>query len=257
MAQGLQNAKTAGATTRFQVMTAAANDLVNHIQTEVTSNQQLSRNTYLFNVASFDTTVHFEWMSGLGPGAAGQNLSYSDALTAIGRIYPGLDTDIGTAMSTAIAALGPNGNGASAASPLKLLILVTDGLQSSRDFNWACNASGYDSYWNFSPTCYGGYATTINSSQCTALKNSGIVLAVLETPYVPLTGQSPNVQPYEKTVRHVIYPTGPSSPSAVSAALQACASTGYYFQANNASDIATGFTTLADNFIASVARVQQ
>ena len=42
------------------------------------------------------------------------------------------------------------------------------------------------------------------------------------------------------------------SGQSVSAALQACASNGYYFQATNSSQIATGFTTLTDKFLASV-----
>ena len=78
---------------------------------------------------------------------------------------------------------------------------------------------------------------------------TGIILAVLETPYVPLTGQSPKVAPYEKTVRKVIYPGGPNTGSAVSQALSQCASNGYYFQATTASDIATGFLALSDKFI--------
>ena len=57
-------------------------------------------------------------------------------------------------------------------------------------------------------------------------------------------------------MRHVIYPGGPSTPSVVSsAALQACASAGYYYQANNSSDIATGFATLTDKFIANSAAI--
>jgi len=80
---------------------------------------------------------------------------------------------------------------------------------------------------------------------------------VLETPYVPLTGQSPNVQPYEKTVRHTIYPGGPSGSSVISSALQTCASTGYYFQATNSSQIATGFLTLADKFLEQSAYISK
>ena len=109
-----------------------------------------------------------------------------------------------------ISQVGVNGNGTSAASPFKFLILVTDGLQSDRSNNWSCTSWGSDPAWSYNPTCYGGYATSINASQCAQLKANGVILAVLETPYVPLTGQDPNVQPYEKTVRHVIYPAAPA-----------------------------------------------
>ena len=47
-------------------------------------------------------------------------------------------------------AIGANGNGSSASSPLKFVILVTDGLQSDRDTNWQnCTNWGYDANWNF------------------------------------------------------------------------------------------------------------
>jgi hypothetical protein len=158
-------------------------------------------------------------------------------------------------MTQVINQLGANGTGASAASPLKFLIIVTDGLQSDRNNNWSCASWGADPAWNYNPTCYGGYATTISGAQCSQLKANGIVVAVLETPYVPLTGQSPHVQPYEKTVRHVIFPGGPAGASTVSAALSSCASPGFYFQAVNSADIATGFTTLTDQFINQTTRI--
>ena len=58
------------------------------------------------------------------------------------------------------------------------------------------------------------------------------------------------MQPYEKTVRDVIYPNGPNTTSAVSQALSQCATSGYYFQAVNSTDIATGFLTLTNKFLA-------
>lgn len=240
---GLTNAHSAGATTRFDVMISAARQLLSHIQTEITTNSQYSRNTYMYNVMSFDTSLH-SWGSS-------NMLTTSAATSAVNQVTPGLDTHMADALSSLISSLGQAGSGVTSSTPLKFLIIVTDGLQSDRDNNWACNYWDWDSNWNYN-VCYGGYATTISSSQCSQLKANGIVVAVLETPYVPLTGQSPNVAPYEKTVRSVIYPSGPNGPSSVSSALQACASTGYYFQATNSSQIATGFTTLTDKFLASV-----
>jgi hypothetical protein len=160
-------------------------------------------------------------------------------------------------MTTLTSDVGTNGNGSSTASPLKFVILVTDGLQSDRDNNWSCSSWAFDNAWNFSPTCYGGYAAPIDLTKCAAMKANGVVLAVLETPYVPLTGQSPNVKPYEETVRHTIYPNGPNGASAVSTALSQCASSGYYFQATNSSDIATGFLTLTNEFLSKSAYISK
>ena len=240
---GLTNAHAAGATTRFDVMIQAAQSLINHLQTE---SQGGSANTLVFNIMSFDTALH---------SYGSPNTDFTGALSAVGQVSPGLDTWMAAAMGQVITQVGANGNGTSAASPVKFLILVTDGLQSDRGNNWGCSSWGNDPAWNFNPTCTGGYATSINTSQCAQLKAGGVIVAVLETPYVPLTGQDPNVLPYEKTVRHVIYPGGPGSQSVISQALSTCASPGYYFQATNASDIATGFATLTDKFINSATRI--
>jgi len=109
-----------------------------------------------------------------------------------------------SAISQLALQVGTQGNGSSASSPLKFVILITDGLSSDRSGNWNCAYWGYDSYWSWQNTCFNSspYPTTIDSGECQQIKNSGIILAILETPYVPLTGESPNVQPYEDTVRH-------------------------------------------------------
>lgn len=244
IAMGLANAKTAGATTRFEVMTSAASQLISNIQTQATNNTTLAKNTYLFNVLSFDDTVH-TWGS--------SNMSYSAAQSAVAAVTPGMDTHLVTVMPQLASTIGVNGTGASAASPLKFMILVTDGLQSDRTGNYSGVPSGYDSAWNYNPIYLTPYATTISQAQCNTIKNNGVVLAVLETPYVPLTGQDPVYHPYESEVRHVIYPGGPNGGnpvSAVSAALSSCATSGYYFQAVNSTDIATGFLTLTNKFLA-------
>ena len=87
-----------------------------------------------------------------------------------------------------------------------------------------------------------------------------MVVGVLETPYVPLTGQDAQNTPYESNVRSTIYPDGdptlhPNSTSTVSTALSACASPGYYFQAVNSGDISNGFQTLTDQFLARSAAI--
>jgi Flp pilus assembly protein TadG len=239
IATGLTNAHTAGATTRFDVMVSAGQQLISHVQTAQANNPMLKNNTYLFNVFSFDTALN---QLGLN------NMTFNTATQAVQSVSPGLDTHLYSVMSSLITKMGTQGNGGSAASPLKFLIMITDGLQSDRGSNWGGGYWAQDSAWNFY-THFGGYDTTIDQTQCKTLKDNGIIVAILETPYVPLTGQSPAVQPYEKTVRKVVYPGGPNTASAVSQALATCASTGYYFQASNASDIATGFLTLTDKFI--------
>ena len=246
---GLTNAHTAGATTRFDVMTSAANQLINYVASLATSTTLLAKNTYVFNVLSFDTALH-------SYGAT--NMTSSAALTAVSSVVPGLDTHLSTDMTSLVTQIGSSGTGASSSSPLKFVILVTDGLQSDRNSNWGCTF-GKDTTWGYVNPVWGAssstvcvsnnYAGPINTATCQTMKNNGVVLAVLETPYVPLTGQSPDVGPYERTVRTTIYPGGSGTGSTISAALQACASSGYYFQATSSADISTGFLQLTNQFL--------
>jgi hypothetical protein len=127
------------------------------------------------------------------------------------------------------------------------------------DHDYNCPRSFNDPLWNWNQTCVntGSYPGTIQTSQCQQIKSNGIILAVLETPYVPLTGQNPGNPygsqfKYEGSIRHFIYPNGPNTPSTVSQALQTCATTGYYYQAATDADISTGFASLADKFMSSV-----
>ncbi|HLK26428.1 MAG TPA: TadE/TadG family type IV pilus assembly protein [Caulobacteraceae bacterium] len=257
VAVGLTNAHAAGATTRFDVMISAANQLISNIQSLLANNANLAKNTYLVNLYGFNNSIQQYGAKNMSCTAT----SCSAVTNAISSVSPGVNTYLNSAMqsfsaSSGTYAIGANGTGASAASPLKFMILVTDGLQSDRGSNWSsltpCSYSpavGNDPNWNYNPTYFCGFDGPISQQYCTALKNEGVVLAVLETPYVPLDGTDPQVQPYEKTVRHTIFPGGPNSASTISAALQSCATSGYYFQANSPSDISTGFTNLTTKFI--------
>jgi Flp pilus assembly protein TadG len=254
---GLTRATAAGATTRFQVMIAAANQLITSIQSNLSNSANLAKNSYVFNIYSFDDSLHKYGSSNMTCTAS----SCTGVTNAIAAVVPGLDTYIDNAMQTFAGSgtnsIGANGTGASVASPLKFLLLVTDGLQSDRVKNYQdCTSWGFDAPWNFSGACLAGaFAGPLNTANCTTLKNEGVVLAVLETPYVPLTGMDPNETPYEGDVRDQIYPAGPTDSSKVSAALAACATTGYYFQATAPTDIATGFLTLTNKFIQQSARI--
>jgi Flp pilus assembly protein TadG len=244
IAMGLTNAHTAGATTRFDVMVQASQQLISHVQSVA------GQSNVLFNVLSFDDTVH-TWGS--------SNMSFSGATSAVNSVSPGLNTHLSQAMTTLISKMGQQGSGSSAASPIKFMVLVTDGLQSDWNNDWNCSRTFNDHIWNWNPTCAntGSYPGTIQTSQCQQIKNNGIILAVLETPYVPLTGQNPgspvgSQSVYEGFIRHFIYPNGPNTASTVSQALQACATPGYYYQAATDAAISSGFVSLADKFINSI-----
>lgn len=102
---------------------------------------------------------------------------------------------------------------------------------------------------------------------CNNIKNyettpNGVILAVLETPYVPLNGQQPDYLPYEQDAQSIMFPNGQSDQmnnnSYVSAALKLCASSSaYYFQATSDSQISSGFQTLFNQYVGQYTHLTQ
>ncbi|MDR9803140.1 TadE/TadG family type IV pilus assembly protein [Rhizobium hidalgonense] len=70
--------------------------------------------------------------------------------------------------------VGAGGDGTSSASPLKLVLLLTDGVQSQRE--WVTNGS---SYWP--------KVAPLNPAWCNYLKSQSNTMAVLYTEYLPIT----------------------------------------------------------------------
>ncbi len=268
MQLGLTNAHAAGATTRYDVMVQSAGQVIQQEQANIAGNSQLAKNSYYFNIYSiadsltnvYKATVPNDW---------------TDPVTSLNKLYVGLDTHLNENLPAFANTVGTNGTGATAATPLKFVVLITDGVESDfySDFyscgnyvpDAAWNVSPYQAYGSMSPGWPGYYETgcftqPMSTAQCTAMKNNGVVLAVLETPYVPLTGQDTGQDNlYEFFVRHILFPNGPGSSSTVSAALQSCATTGYYYQANpsDSSSIAKGLANLINKFLASTAYLRQ
>ena len=269
MQMGEKNAKAAGATTRLDVMLASAGQVITQEKSNVANSSQLSKNNYYFNIYTVADSVNNIF-------TASTANDWTDPVQALQNVYVGLDTHLNEQLPGFANTIGVNGSGNTKATPLKFVVLITDGLESDfySDF-YSCGGDAPDTAWqvsgyygqgSVSPQWYGYYATgcfaaPMSTAACTTMKNNGVVLAVLETPYVPLTGQDPNEQYlYETFVRHTIYPNGPNSSSTVSAQLSACAtSPQYYYQANTADStaIATGLAKLINTFLASTAYIKQ
>ncbi len=264
-----QSASTTGyAVTRFDVMIQAAGNLITHVKTEVGANSQLAKNSYYMNVYSVADNLTQAYK------ATTPN-DWTDPATAIKGLFVGLDTHLNENLPAFANNVGKSGNGATAATPLKFALIVTDGLQSDFYSDFSCGGAQPDSAWDV-PGYYGAnsvspywqgyyatgcYASPMSTAQCTTMKNNGVIVGVLETPYVPLNGQDPGEYSlYETFVRHSIYPNGPNTSSTVSAALLACASAPKYYYRASASDptsINSGFITLTDQFLASTAFIRQ
>ena len=269
MQMGETNAHSAGATTRLDVMLSSVGQTITAEQGDITNSPQLAKNSYYFNIYTIADTVNNIYTATTAD-------DWTDPVKALNNVYVGLDTHLNEQLPNFASTIGVNGSGNTKATPLKFVVLVTDGLESDfySDF-YSCGGYASDTAWqvpgyygsgSVSPQWYGYYATgcfaaPMSTAACTTMKNNGVVLAVLETPYVPLTGQDPSEQYlYETFVRHTIYPNGPNSSSTVSAQLSACAtSPQYYYQANttDSTAIAKGLAQLINTFLASTAYIKQ
>ncbi len=154
-------------------------------------------------------------------------------------------TDLGTQIGDSVNWLSQNkvtvnsGTGASN-SPIKFVFLVTDGVE-DQAFNYT--AGSYDHLasptgsWN--GTTYSG---VMNSAACTSLKSKGVTVAVLYTNYDPLSDSR-----YTQMVAPFV--------SNIPTALTSCASPGFFFQADHASDISAAMQQMFAQALKKAARL--
>jgi len=109
------------------------------------------------------------------------------------------------------------GDGSSTSSTKPFVFLVTDGAQ---DNQYQQNNGS----WTGS-----NHATTLDTSNCTTIKNRGVTLAVLYVPYVPIPNPTTIWNDEDGYANNNI----PNIPPA----LQSCASPGFFFTASSPTDI--------------------
>jgi hypothetical protein len=86
-------------------------------------------------------------------------------------------------------------------------------------------------------------ATTLDTTNCTAIKNRGIILSVLYVPYVPIPNPT-TIWGDEDGYANANIPNIPPS-------LQACASPGFFFTASSPGEIATAMQAMFQMAVAS------
>ena len=215
-------------------MLNAAISGVDKVKTLAAQNSQLAKNNYFFNIFPFSDDLGKAAFS----ATSSQPNDYSDAEAAITRanLPVGLDTHFDTTFTTLRKSVGgASGSGASYNSPLKVVILITDGLQSDFYSDFQYFLSNYDGHmdttpwasqaskagWSTNGTTTGPnaqswtghsylneYAGPIPASVCQSMAANHIILGIVETPYVPLDQatingqvtqlkQSPSISNYE------------------------------------------------------------
>ncbi len=150
--------------------------------------------------------------------------------------------------------IGDNGSGNSESDPLKLVMLITDGAQSS--LGWITDSTYY------------GYITPPNPTWCSAIKDDKkATMAVLYTQYLP-TNEQHYTKTLGKTMEQSRWQTtwGGALDTAdrntarrdyLAKALNGCASDDQYFiSANNQSEIVNGFQDLLTTYMSAVRLTQ-
>jgi Flp pilus assembly protein TadG len=127
-----------------------------------------------------------------------------------------------------------SGNGVTAASPIRFLFFVTDGVQDTPIDGAVSDPSiGYKITNN-------RFIGPINPTTCQAMKDKGIRIGIIYTTYLPIYDNSfynANVKPFETKI-----PTR----------LKACATDGLFFQVSTGGDINAAMQTLFQTAVASV-----
>jgi Flp pilus assembly protein TadG len=144
--------------------------------------------------------------------------------TLFGTILPQLNTVVGT-----------QGTGYTVDSPLKMVVLITDGVSSDR-------------YSTITPIDkpFSGGSQTISPNDCGAIKDKKIVLAVIDVNYQNSAGDHWFDWWLGRTVSFIDPSIITTVYNEVSPALQQCASPGWYFSASDSNQIATALGQLLD-----------
>jgi Flp pilus assembly protein TadG len=171
--------------------------------------------------------------------------------------------------------VGKAGDGSSASSPLKLVLLLTDGVQSERNWVLWWTKPNYDVLnWNSSQSDTAkkriwDVVTPLNPDWCAGLKSNGAAVGVLYTEYLPI----PSDWGYNATVgatmassryKSVWKGTTRSNVSAsitrqayIPYALKDCASSDAMFlAANDPEEIEAGLSSLFTQYVGSVRLTQ-
>jgi Flp pilus assembly protein TadG len=166
----------------------------------------------------------------------------------------GVNTNLGSggthfenALSSMNTLISTVGTGASSASPLPYVFLITDGSQ-----DYQTQLAGNWSSQNWSATAavpYQNSATTIppnsvtSTDYCTQMKNRGITIAVLYIPYETIQNATTFASSEDIYANNNI----PNIPSA----LQTCASPNFFFTANTPTDINNALIAMFDQAVST------
>jgi Flp pilus assembly protein TadG len=267
-------AKANGVTLRIDVMRTATQQLTQSAAaTEIYSNQ-IGMAVYTFS-DTFQTIAPLSTnMPTVSTDAAAIDLAYAywDARDA--------QTSFDTSLSY-INGIMPNpGTGSSLGSPLEFLMIVTDGVEDAPVSGSSGSGDPADSPSSYlppnnQPNLANSLSGNVNSgrlidmiktgqtSMCQTIKNRGIQIAVLYTPYMPVTNNGFYNQWIGATATSLnnnnpVNPNDATDPAqnGIGQALKACASPGFYYQVTPTGGISQAMNALFSKAIETVKLTQ-
>ena len=213
---------------RIQVMRDAVAALVDQANASMTLFQQFQMEMWTFNDSTSQTRLQAmtPTLSLIKSAAPNVDIAYAYYNQADNQ------TDFERAISKMNTVIPASGSGITAASPIRFLFVVTDGVE---DTGGSITNQGSGFQINGSR-----FIGPLSPTTCNTLKNNNVRIGIVYTQYLPLyTNDFYNsyVKPYETKI-------GPM--------LKACASDGLYFPVSSGGDITSAMLQLFSTAVASV-----
>jgi Flp pilus assembly protein TadG len=231
-------AKTLSVTMRIDVLRTATMNLMDTAAATETYSNQFRMAIYTFGSAA-TATPGMSKIQALTSNlsTAKQSAANIDLMTVDGQNqYGDQDTGFDTVIPEVGGDITAPGNGASAATPKKVLFFVTDGVADENNPNGCLKVAKL--------TSSGRCQEPIDPALCTPIKSNGVLIAVLYTTYLALPTNSwytTYIAPFNPGP----YTNPPGSINSVIAQnLQACASPGLYFEVSPTQGISEAMAAL-------------
>lgn len=208
---------------RIDVVRLAAQDLMTTMQNAETITNQFRAAIYTFGTSWQNRALTQVAALNSSLTTVQSQASAVDIMSVPSTAYSSVYTDFDSILTSMNSTLPTPGDGSSSSTPQKILFFVSDGLEDAP--TTTCSQSE-------SVTGWGRCQSPINVSNCTTIKNRGIKIAVLYTTYYPITNNwwyNNTVAPFQ---------------SQIATNMQACASSGLYFEVSPSQGISAAMTAL-------------
>lgn len=252
-------ARAMGVTMRADVSVTAAKEVIAMIDAADPTHTRIKISLYTAGSAltqvvapTFSTSTA---KSALDNDAKKLNGATSEDTSRFDATLPALATSVGTA-----------GDGKTAAAPLKLVLLLTDGTMSQRD--WVLNGVWWDGQGKMHNGTDWSKVAPLNPAWCDGVKTNKATLGVLYTEYLSISwdegyahtvGETMSSANWKNTWGGVMKTGIPASTKRrdyLPYALSACASTDMFLSASSKPEIEKGLSSLFKNYLGNVRLTQ-